>query len=723
MAGNFFPIGRPKLDFTTMDIFFVEHMAKIARMNITTAQKDHIIKLNSAMLSKIHCFHKEIIGKYPKDAGQFSDDIFTNSITHLNKYNSQYKRQKLLKDSKRFVEPVELSSGFKLCMVNDKKSGKSIRSTVQCTFQYVSLLKTLSALFSDGSFEKIYFDFNQNDDHNCMDGSFERFCCGEVFKRSNFFQTNPLAIQMKLFIDDFEPCAALKSRVGKHKTTGIYIQINNMPQKYLSRVDNIYLLALCDASDAKNEYTNVNNVIETIVSEVKQLELIGIKTKSGATLKGTLAYTMFDNLGGNALFGLSGSFSATHYCRFCRADNKLCQQMVTENATIIRTIKSYEDNLRLVQADKNLRHSEGIKSQCFLNDISNFHIITNITVDIMHDLLEGIIPFTLEELFSHCAQKKIIPVGHLQSLVEFFDFGSINKANTPSKLSMDKKNLGQSASQSYCLMINMPFILFQHKENLLDVWQPLSTLLQIMQIVFSFKITESDLIRLEVLITDYLSSYIGCFNKHLRPKQHLLLHYPRVFRKMGPVIFMWVMRMESKHQVLKQIAQSTKNFINLKKTMAMKHQEKQFFAEFSYADEISISKKTYSIFHDQIYEIYQQILYEHFTEKDISDIIMVNSVKLNSFKYKRGYLISHASNFSEINHIIMLEKKIWFLCNNEYGIEQYDTFLNSFMLRKNERVHLVSFSDMKNMQVYEKKFLKCETYVIVDNLELYHMFC
>lgn len=191
---------------------------------------------------------------------------------------------------------------------------------------------------------------------------------------------------------------------------------------------------------------------------------------------------------------------------------------------------------------------------------------------------------------------------------------------------------------------------------------------------------------------------------------------------MGPIIFMWVMRMESKHQFFKQIAQSSKNYINLKKTMAIKHQEKQFSAEFSYIDKIKISKKSSSIFHNNIYELYQEAIDKCFTERDLTDMIIVNSVEVNSVKYKAGYLVAHASHFSEINRVIMLENQVWFLCNSQYTIKRYDVFLNSFLMEKKEKNHMVCFSEMKNFQVYEKKYLRCETYLVVENLELYNMF-
>lgn len=396
MAANFFPIGRPQIDFTKLNQVFMKQMEIVGKMSITTAQKDQIIEMHCKILSEIHTFQMAVTKKFPKDASQIHDEVYSHSVAQLSKMNSKYKRQNMMKESRKYVEPIELSSGFKFTLVPDKVSGKPVRSTVQCTFQYVSILKTLTALFSDENFEKLYMEFNQNSEHKCIGGSFERFCCGDVYKTSVFFSSNPLAIQLKLFIDDFEPCAALKSRAGKHKTTGIYIQINNMPQKYLSKVNNIYLLALCDASDTKHEYTNSNNVIETIVSEIKELQKNGISTKSGVNLKGTLIYTMFDNLGGNALFGLSGSFSSTHYCRICCAEKQICHSMTKEDASLIRTVESYTNSLQRAQTEPTQRHYEGVKSHCFLNEIEHFHIMENITVDIMHDILEGVIPFTIE---------------------------------------------------------------------------------------------------------------------------------------------------------------------------------------------------------------------------------------------------------------------------------------------------------------------------------------
>lgn len=154
---------------------------------------------------------------------------------------------------------------------------------------------------------KFFFtDFNKNDTHNCGQGAFQSFCCGDNYKKNVFFKSNPLAIQIKLFTDDFEPCDPLKSKVGVHKVTAFYFQIINLPSNLNSKIDSIHLVALSDASDSKNELADANTLLEIIVADLKIIETRGIVTSRKNVLKGALACVSFDILGGNLLFGFSG---------------------------------------------------------------------------------------------------------------------------------------------------------------------------------------------------------------------------------------------------------------------------------------------------------------------------------------------------------------------------------------------------------------------------------
>ena len=57
-----------------------------------------------------------------------------------------------------------------------------------------------------------------------------------------------------------------------------------------------------------------------------------------------------------------------------------------------------------------------------------------------------------------------------------------------------------------------------------------------------------------------------------RPKHHFLSHFPQAFKKYGPLIKVWAMRMESKHTYFKNILRNVKNFRNVAYTCATRHQ-------------------------------------------------------------------------------------------------------------------------------------------------------
>ncbi|XP_055308672.1 uncharacterized protein LOC129572687 [Sitodiplosis mosellana] len=564
----------------------------------------------------------------------------------------------------------------------------------------------------------MYVNFNTTSDHQCEEGLYKRFCCGDVYKKSDFFEANPMAVQLKLFTDDVEPCSALKSKAGKHKVCAFYLQIDNLPPKYLSKVNSIYLVALCDSSDSKGEYTNADNVVETIVKDIKELETKGIETNSGLNLKGTLICGMYDNLGGNIILGLYASFNSNNYCRICIASKQVCQSMTKEDPNLIRTQKNYEECLAVVGSKSKVKDTKGIKSYCCLNDLNQFHIMKNITVDFMHDILEGLIGFTVENIFNLCVTSKIATMDQIQGLIDCYYFGELDKSNKPLKINLEKKNLGQNASQAYCLFTNLPFILFKFREQLHEIWKPVELLLQILQIVSSYSITDKDIERLETLIHSYLEAYKTIFNEHLRPKHHFLLHYVRVIRSMGPVVWFWVMRIESKHQFFKQVAQKTKNYINLKKTMAEQHQAKVFLAGFVYKDEFIVGKKKLPMGSWSDYEKYEDAVGQVFTADMIEEAQIVNSLQINNTKYKSNYLIEHDNMFCEIDYIVIHKNSYWFICSTSYKVKKIDPFLNSFLLEKCEKFQIIQLKDSK---VYEKKHLNCETYVIVDNLDLYHL--
>lgn len=94
---------------------------------------------------------------------------------------------------------------------------------------------------------------------------------------------------------------------------------------------------------------------------------------------------MGDNLAMNGACGFVESFKAHRYCRICRANNQECQYMTDESCDLLRNFKNYHEDV----AAKNIK--TGVKEDCVVNQVKNFHITNNKSQDLMHDLVEGVI--------------------------------------------------------------------------------------------------------------------------------------------------------------------------------------------------------------------------------------------------------------------------------------------------------------------------------------------
>lgn len=190
--------------------------------------------------------------KSKKDAEVILDSNEEFVTSCLNKFNTRYRRKKHFTNSPQYVAPTTISAG-----------GSQ-------TFQYVSILETLKTLFANKCFRVMYFTYNNN--HECRENEYERYCCGRNYKENNFFQSNNTNIQIQIFYNDVQLTSPLKTK--PHKICAIYFIIRNLPPEYVSKLDTMYLVALCD-SDIVKKY-GCNSVLEHLVRELQILETDGI---------------------------------------------------------------------------------------------------------------------------------------------------------------------------------------------------------------------------------------------------------------------------------------------------------------------------------------------------------------------------------------------------------------------------------------------------------------
>lgn len=697
--------------------------SKITSMNLNQRDSNDVYVLLDGLTQKSKEFYMNLIEENssvsPAHLLDQSADIIRNQ---LKQQSSVYKRNKGFSENDLYVKPQDIAIGLRWERKKVKRNGRMlwVPRLIQSSFPFVSIVGTLNTLFKSKEFCEMYFQYNSNVTHKCTEGMFFDYCCGSTFK-TDFFKCNPYCLKIQLYCDEFELCNPLQSKAGVHKILGVYFSIRNIPPEYRSRLNNIFLVCLVNSNDLKTKATDYNNVWRPIVRELQYLEEVGINV-GDKYIKGTLSHISMDNLGGNESLGFACSFTANYYCRFCLLSKEECQSTTNNDTSKNRTVEDYFDQLQIVENCERVVYTEtkGVKYYCVLNDLQNFHLINNPTCDITHDHNEGSIPHLLKVFFRMCIKMKCFKDDHLNFMFQFHEYGWLNRKNIPSQIQLDKRSLGQNATQSICLFRNLPFVLYRFKDvpELSPMWKCVQLLLKFLVFAYSQELSEQELTELESITTRFLKQFLECTKeqqKNLTPKLHFMLHYANIIRMVGPLVYMSTIRYEAKHQAFKRISRKTNNFRNICKTLATKHQQLMCTQGFSICNEVKHTKVK-RIDLKTVIE-YQNCLAEMFPS--LEELTEIDWLQYNGIEYKENILIIQCGSLYAIQRIFIFHEKYYFLCI-PYEILYLDTFLNSYQVKKKcDSTHvLFGLNDLKYKKSYETKLMGFKEFIIEEDLDI-----
>lgn len=260
---------------------FVSHMTnEIIKLKLNHNKTDVIYQLMLDLLLQSKLFSTRLIeDENNLNAVEAVDTATTFVCDKISAYKSSYKRKQKLCQSSGYVLPQEMALGLRWDLVREQKTLSSSLRLIQCKAQYISLIETLLSLFERKDFSEVFFEHNsrvhQNDgDHYCT------FSSGEIFQQNELFRTHPNSIQIQIALDEVEIANPIGSKATLYKLLVVYFSIVNLPEKFRSKLSNIYVLMICNSSDIKTVYTDMNDVLRPIVRELKYLEDTGMK-KSG----------------------------------------------------------------------------------------------------------------------------------------------------------------------------------------------------------------------------------------------------------------------------------------------------------------------------------------------------------------------------------------------------------------------------------------------------------
>lgn len=207
----------------------------------------------------------------------------------------------------------------------------------------------------------------------------------------------------------------------------------DIPSFLRSTLSSIYLAILCKADDIKQ--FGYPRVLEPFLTDLKSFEEDGLFGPClGKVIKGTIFSVIADNLGAHSLAGFVESFSGSYVCRFCLGQRSQFQELeVRTGAFPCRTKQQHQLDVEAAVASGTLSH--GVKRPCAITEwLDHFHVTTGYPPDVMHDLLEGIVPVELALCLSILIKKKYFSLEELNAIIKKFPYKGKDKTNCPTRV-------------------------------------------------------------------------------------------------------------------------------------------------------------------------------------------------------------------------------------------------------------------------------------------------
>ncbi|PIK52380.1 hypothetical protein BSL78_10692 [Apostichopus japonicus] len=600
--------------------------------------------------------------------------------------SSEYKQIKYLKLKNALVLPEEKIIGQNFQSEVNRNDGVAMQVLKNDTYQYVPLSKLLKRILEQPGVMPLILQ-------QCITpipGEIATFLDGKLVKKQPpIGDNNCPEIKLLLYSDEFETANPLGSKKCMHKLCAFYINILNLPQDLQCNLNNIHLLALVKSA-ILSEY-GMDTVLYQIKEDLHVLYEHGLELNCpdyAGIVKPKLFQVIGDNLGLHNMLGFAGSFSANYYCRFCKVHRMRAEILLQEECNLLRNKISYETDI----AENNLS-TTGLSRSSVLNELPYYHVLENASVDVMHDIFEGIAPLEVKLILKQLIDNGSFTLEEINERISSFSYGFTDKRNQPTLIHQNSLrnpsgSSGQTASQMMCLVFTLPLIIGDKVMVDSDVWELLLMLLDIIKLVMSRTVSEEETFHLSSLIRDHHGLYLRLFpDRHLIPKHHFLLHYPHCIRLLGPLQQYSSMRFEAKHKQLKLFAKVSNNFRNIAKTLAYKYQVAHGFSLLlkpHIRDTQSMAIYGQSVVDLDLCENgdYLQKMLGIPSNGDNHLLLSVNCVAFHSYEFRKGVIIvtgvkDSEPEFAQIDKLFVLEGKVVLLLDiweTQYFYRHYHAY-------------------------------------------------
>ncbi len=505
------------------------------------------------------------------------------AVAALTRVNTPFKAKNSLIQNPLYVPPEMIPLSYR--RETHLNNGNSVSNKLIAEqFSYMSIIKTIKSLFSDKEFANLILNEVIDRSPFFPRGCYENFTDGSFFRTHSLFSDpSKTALRIQIFYDGMGTTNPLRGHSAPHNLGIFYFTIQNLPNSFNTCYPNIHTFAMCHTLDLKKN--GFAAILDKFVEEMTILEnegiIVDIPDVGSKLISAAVSKFSGDCLATNEIFGLISDFSHNYHCPHCYCLKEIMSTKFRENDFILRTRAEHAKDLKnLAESSNDVTHVRGVKENSALNYSKSFHSSESLSMDLMHIMPEGNLPYETSCYFYEILHvRKSITLDELNRRIRnLFSILEVDKGNTPAELNDIKTPGGGlspklTANECLCLFRNLPYLVGDCVQENDKHWELILQLQDITDIVFAPK------------ITDHLLEYFSeLYEKHLilfkklypllpiKPKQHYLIHFPASVRKNGPPTYSSCFKYELKNSYFKRICHITCNFRNIAMTLSVRNQ-------------------------------------------------------------------------------------------------------------------------------------------------------
>lgn len=163
----------------------------------------------------------------------------------------------------------------------------------------------------------------------------------------------------------------------------------------------------------------------------------------------------------------------------------------------MRDKESHDRQVQEVRGDPGLGRSYGVKGACPLTqNLKHFHVVSGYPSDILHNILEGIVPTEVSLCLSDLIAKDYFTTDVLNHAIRFFKYtfnDRTDRSQMISKRFSTKGTIGGNSHENWCLIRLLPLLIGDYVPEGDNTWEILMLLRDIVELALAPRHTEETL--------------------------------------------------------------------------------------------------------------------------------------------------------------------------------------------------------------------------------------